>query len=165
MQRPPAYPGTRPEMPGAYGISVSAEGLLSWEWVRQQMTQSCNYWVSSTRADGRPPAMAGWGVWLNDRLFFGTARKSRKALNLAANPAVSCHTESGDEAVIIEGVVEEVTDLELFNRITAAISEKYPNMPEEAEPDPENITYAVRARTVFAFRERDFPQSATRWRF
>ena len=165
MQKPPAYPGTRPEMPGAYGISVSAEGLLSWEWVRQQMTQSCNYWISSTRPDGRPHAMPVWGVWLNDRLFFGTARKSRKALNLAANPAVSCHTESGDEAVIIEGVVEEVTDLELFNRITAAISEKYPNMPEEAEPDPENITYAVRARTVFAFRERDFPQSATRWRF
>ncbi len=165
MQKSPANPAERPDMPDGYGISGSTEGLLSWEWVRQQMTKSRNYWISSTRPDGRPHAMPVWGVWLDDKLYFGTARNSRKALNLAANLAVSCHTESGDEAVIVEGVVEEVTDREIFDRMTAAIAKKYPGMPEKADPDPENITYAVRAHTVFAFREQDFPQSATRWRF
>src|SRR3989337_1984312 len=114
MQKPPANPGTRPEMPAAYGISGSTEGLLSWEWVRQRMTQSRNYWISSTRPNGQPHAMPVWGVWLDDKLFFGTARKSRKALNLAANPAVSCHTESGDYAVIIEGSVEPAAEREVM---------------------------------------------------
>jgi len=160
----PPEPG-RPEMPADYGISPKAEGLLTWEWVREQMTHSRNYWISTIRPDGRPHAMPVWGVWLDDTLFFGTSRKSRKALNLAANPAVSVTTESGDHAVIIEGVVEEVTDRNLFDRYTAAVAEKYPGMPTAAEPDPNTITFSVRKQSVFAFRERDFPQTATRWRY
>ena len=89
---------------------------------------------------------------------------SRKAVNLFGNPAVSAHTESGDEVVIIEGHVEEVTDRQLLDQITLEISKKYPGMPAEAEPDPGNVTFAVRASTVFGFLERDFPKSATRWR-
>lgn len=155
----------RPDLPEGYGISHSMDGLLTWEWVRAQMSQSRNYWISTTRPDGRPHTMPVWGVWLDDQLVFGTDRKSVKALNLTVNPAVSAHTESGDDAVIIEGIVEEITDRETFKRYTAAIAAKYPGMPAEAEPDPGNITYAVRARTVFGFRERDFPNTATRWRF
>lgn len=164
LSPPPAQPD-RPDMPAGYGLSQTRENLLTWDWVREQMTKSRNYWISTTRPDGRPHAMPVWGVWLDNRLIFGTDRKSRKALNLAVNPAVSAHTESGDDAVIIEGVVEEVTDRETFNRYTAATAAKYPGMPAEAEPDPDNIILCVRARTVFALRERDFPKTATRWRF
>ena len=160
----PHDPAERPSMPAAYGISSNRQGLLNWEWVRQHMTKSRNYWISSTRSDGHPHAMPVWGVWLNDTLYFGTSRTSRKAVNLFRNPAVSAHTESGDEVVIIEGHVEEVTDRQLLDRITLEIAKKYPGMPAEAEPDPENVTFAVRASTVFAFLERDFPRSATRWR-
>lgn len=155
----------RPEMPSAYGISKNSEGLLNWEWVSQCMTNSRNYWVHSTRPDGRPHAMPVWGVWLLDTVYFATARKSRKAKNLAANPNVSVHTESGDEAVIIEGIVEEVNDRGLIDAFTAAIAEKYPGMPSEADPDPENILFAVRPQAVLAWLEKDFPKSATRWRF
>lgn len=154
----------RPSMPAEYGISTSSSGLLSWEYVRQQMVRSRNYWISSTRPDGRPHAMPVWGVWLDDTLYFGNSRASRKAINLFANPAVSAHTESGDEVVILEGIVVEVTDRELLDRITREIAKKYPGMPTEADPDPGNVTFAVRANAVFAFREQDFPKSATRWR-
>ncbi|MHB8932994.1 MAG: pyridoxamine 5'-phosphate oxidase family protein [Bellilinea sp.] len=155
----------RPKMPSAYGISQSSEGLLTWEWVSQCMAKSHNYWVHSTRTDGRPHAMPVWGVWLQDTVYFATARNSRKAQNLAANPNVSVHTESGDEAVIIEGIIEEVNDRELFDAFTAATAEKYPGMPSEADPDPENILFAVRPQVVLAWCEKDFPKSATRWRF
>lgn len=158
-------PADRPSMPSGYQIDVKTEGMLTWDWVRACMTRSRNYWISSTRPDGRPHAMPVWGVWLDDTLYFGTARKSRKARNLAANPTVSAHTESGDETVIIEGVAEAIENREIFNRVTAAIAEKYPGMPPEAEPDPDNILFAVRPLVVFAWREQDFPHSATRWRF
>jgi len=162
---PPFNPPERPSMPVEYGISSSSQGLLSWEYVRQQMVKSRNYWISSTRPDGRPHAMPVWGVWLDDTLYFGTSRTSRKALNLFANPAVSAHTESGDEVVILEGMVVEVADRELLDRITREIAKKYPGMPAEADPDPGNVTFAVQPSAVFAFREQDFPKSATRWRF
>lgn len=155
----------RPSMPAEYGISSGSHGLLSWDYVRQQMVKSRNYWISSTRPDGRPHAMPVWGVWLDDTLYFGTSRTSRKALNLIANPSVSAHTESGDDVVILEGIVVEVTDRPLLDRITREIARKYPGMPAEAEPNPDNVTFAVQANVIFAFQERDFPKSATRWRF
>lgn len=160
----PDSPAERPNMPAEYGISTGKQGLLTWDWVSLRMAQSRNYWICSTRPDGRPHAMPVWGVWLEDRLYFGTSRASRKALNLFANPAVSAHTESGDEVVILEGSVSEVTDRQLLDRITLESAKKYPGMPAEAEPDPGNVTFLVRANAVFAFRERDFPKSATRWR-
>jgi len=160
----PNTPAERPIMPAEYGISTGRQGLLTWEWVSHRMVQSRNYWICSTRPDGRPHAMPVWGVWLEDRLYFGTSRASRKALNLFANPAVSAHTESGDDVVILEGSVVEVTDRQLLDRITLEIAKKYPGMPTEAEPDPGNVTFVVQANAVFAFRERDFPKSATRWR-
>ncbi|HWR65495.1 MAG TPA: pyridoxamine 5'-phosphate oxidase family protein [Bellilinea sp.] len=161
----PISPPERPSMPAEYGISSGSQGLLSWEYVRQQMVKSHNYWINSTRPDGRPHAMPVWGVWLDDTLYFGIARTSRKALNLFANPTVSAHTESGDEVVILEGVVVEVAERSLLDRITREIAKKYPGMPPEADPDPGNVTFAVRASAVFAFHEQDFPKSATRWRF
>lgn len=159
------FQSDRPKMPSAYGISQSSEGLLTWEWVSQCMANSRNYWVHSTRPDGRPHTMPVWGVWLQDTVYFATARNSRKAQNLAANPNVSVHTESGDEMVIIEGIVQEVGARVLFDAFTTATAEKYPGMPSEADPDPENILFAVRLLVVFAWREKDFPKSATRWRF
>src|SRR3712207_8482388 len=47
----------------------------------------------------------------------GGGRSTRKARNLAANPNVVAHSESGENVVILEGVVEEVTDPALQERI------------------------------------------------
>jgi len=155
----------RPAMSADYGISKDSNGLLSWSFVVDCMNKSRNYWISSTRPDGRPHAMPVWGVWMNDTLYFGTSRKSVKANNLKAHPLVSAHTESGDEAVIIEGVVEEVTDRSEFNAYTTATAKKYAGMPVEAEPDPGTVIYKVIPKVILAWREKDFPVSSTRWRF
>lgn len=153
---------SRPHMPG-YGIVEARTGLLTWERVSQQMAQARNYWLTTTRPDGRPHAMPVWGVWLDETFYFGTGRSSVKGRNLAHNPAVSVHLESGDDVVILEGVVEEVSDRLLLRHIYDVYGQKYKldmsaNAEEGAEP-----TYALRPTTVFAWLEQDFPNTATRF--
>jgi pyridoxine/pyridoxamine 5'-phosphate oxidase len=154
----------RPHMPG-YGITEGATGLLDWRHVSERMTNARSYWVCTTRPDGRPHAAPVWGVWVDEELYFGTDPGSVKGRNLAANPALVVHLESGDDCVIIEGDAVPVVnpDAEKFARITAAYAAKYDGIRLEYPTGPG--TYTVRPRTVFAWLERDFPTSATRWHF
>lgn len=156
---------TRPGMRD-YGIRQDEEGMLSWEWVTERMSESRNYWITTTKPDGRPHSVPVWGVWVDGALYFGTAPGSRKARNLAQNPNVSAHLESGDEVVILEGTAEEVTnpDAELSRKVSDAYAAKYvdPETGEEFRPGAEGML-EVRPQVVFAWREQDFPRSATRW--
>ncbi len=152
-------------MPAGYGIRKDGQGQLGWDWVEERMARSRNYWICSSRADGRPHSMPVWGVWLDGSLYFGTNRESVKGRNLANDPRVAVHLESGDEAVIIESSAEEVRDNETLARIALAFSQKYPGMPVEPDPSPEVVYYAIRPKLVLAWLENDFPNTATRWRF
>jgi hypothetical protein len=104
-----------------------------------------------------------WGLWLDETFLFSTSRRSRKALNLRRRPQAVVHLESGDQTVILEGRVQEVRDPTLLARYAAAYHAKYRFRPDPG--DAGNVTYALRARVGFAWREGDFPESATRWRF
>lgn len=70
-----------------------------------------NYWVVTTRSDGKPHSVPVWSIWLDETFYFGTDRRSRKGRNLATNPGLVVHLESGDDVVILEGVAEEVVIL------------------------------------------------------
>lgn len=154
----------RPRMPKGYGISNDTKGLLTWNEVRERLSTSRNYWVATTRPDGRPHVMPVWGLWSNGMFYFSTDRNSRKARNLAANSAVVLHLESGDEVTIVEGVAREVTDPSVLRSINTACREKY-GMGMSGPPGAVVVICSIQPRTVFAWRERDFPQSATRWQF
>ena len=157
----------RPFAPG-YGIVGAGEGkgLLSWTWVARKMNQCRTFWLvtihagSGLRSETRPHVMPVWGVWLDDAFSFSTGRKSRKGQNLAANPACTIANDNGAEAVIVEGVAEEVKDAAVLERIAAAYVKKY-------KMDPRSMNepiFAVRPKTVFGFIEKSFPKSATRWK-
>lgn len=161
-----AEPGaSRPHMPG-YGIleATGGSGLLPWSWAVERLAGARNYFVATTRPDGGPHAMPVWGVWLDERFYFSTGRRSRKARNLAADVrcAVCPELARGDEAVVLEGVAEETADPALLKRVCDAYSAKYQwDMAEFAEP-----FYEVRPHAVFAFGANDdFTGSATRWQF
>lgn len=153
-----------PERPNTpeYGIHSEDEGMLDWDWVDERVAASRNYWICTTRPDGRPHAAPVWGVWVDGTLYFGSGSSSQKARNLAANPNVVVHLESGDEVVILEGVAEVVTapDPALSERVSDAYEAKYGMRSDSIEG-----YYAVRPGVAFAWREQDFPTSATRWRF
>jgi hypothetical protein len=151
----------RPGMPSGYGISAEQSGFVAWSWVEEQLGSARSYWVCSTRADGRPHAMPVWGLWLADRLLFSTDPTSLKARNFVERPDVVVHLESGDDVVVLEGRVEGL-DPAVIEAFCDAYDEKYSH-----RPDPDNEAhgcYQLRPERVLAWRESDFPTSATRFR-
>ena len=147
----------RPGMAAGYGIATGAEGLLPWNWVTERMVAARNYWVGTTRPDGRPHVAPVWGLWLDDAFFFGTDPASRKGKNIQEQPYVVVHLESGDDVVILEGTVEVEEDEDVLARMADAYEAKYSYRPPGA--------YRVEPTVAFAWREQDFPTSATRWVF
>lgn len=149
----------RPFMPG-YGLQPAETGLGLFPWgkVQEKMEAARNYWLATVRPDDRPHAAPVWGIWVDDAFYFGTGKESRKARNLLANPAIVVHLESGDDVIIIEGNVEVVTDMGLLSRLDVVYQTKY-----NVNLVGEHPVFAVRPRTAYAWLEKDFPGSATRW--
>jgi pyridoxine/pyridoxamine 5'-phosphate oxidase len=150
-----------PRMPALYRMKSRKE-YLPWSHARERLTGSRNYWICTARPDGRPHSIPVWGFWLDDALYFGTAKTTRKARNLAHNPAVSVHLESGDDVIILEGIAVEVSDKAILKKIDAACRTKY-KMPLMIIP--ESVLYCVRPGVVLAWKESDFPGTGTRWEF
>jgi pyridoxine/pyridoxamine 5'-phosphate oxidase len=157
---------SRPFAPG-YGLPTDPPdpAKVSWERAQEQLTAARNYWITTCSQDGRPHAMPVWGVWFEGALIFGTGRSSRKGRDLAARPDVVVHLESGDDAVIIEGVVEPVTDAALLSRYVDAFASKYNVRIDGSDSDSENIYYRLREQKAFTWLEADFLETAARWTF
>jgi hypothetical protein len=153
-------------MPNGYGVPENDDGLLEWSWMVEQLTAAKNYWFSTTRPDGRPHAMPAWGAWLDGVLYFDGSPETRRMQNLAANPAISIHLESGDQVVIIEGEGHPVgkPDLAFAERLAAELARKYgPTYVPTPDTWDEGGLYGVRPKVAFGWRE--FPKDLTRWRF
>ncbi len=154
---------SRPYAPG-YGFlkSDDKKGMLPWSWVEKKMVSCHTFWLATIHDhDGRPHIMPVWGVWLEDAFFFSTARKSRKGRNLAANPLCTITNDDGREAVIVEASASELANPAVLDRVVAAYKKKY-KMDPTTMKEP---IYVARPKTVFAFVEKSFPKSATRWDF
>jgi nitroimidazol reductase NimA-like FMN-containing flavoprotein (pyridoxamine 5'-phosphate oxidase superfamily) len=161
--RSPGAVASRPYTPGPdYGIPKSQEGLLPWSHVSERMAQARCYWVSTVDPGGRPHATPVDGVWLDDRLYFGGSPETRRNRNLAANPAVCVHLESGTDVVILHGEAHLHTpDRALAMRLAAASAEKYGYAPRPEDYETGGV-HVFRPRVVFAWAQ--FPKDATRWR-
>ncbi|HWQ83530.1 MAG TPA: pyridoxamine 5'-phosphate oxidase family protein, partial [Anaerolineales bacterium] len=144
----------RPYFGTTYGIDPSNEGLLPWSWASEQLGASRNYWIGSTRPDGRPHAAPVWGVWMDGAVYFSSARDSRKARNLAKNPQVVVHLESGDEVVILEGIVAELRDAALYAKIASAYNAKYQGIFMAAEMSAGDLVYGVRPLNAYGWLEQ-----------
>jgi PPOX class probable F420-dependent enzyme len=156
-------PAERPGLAPTYGISRDPEGLLSWDYVAGEAERSRNYWVVTVRPDGRPHTTPVWGVWVDDAIFFGTSDASVKGRNLARDPRLVVHLESGDDVVIFEGTAKrERLEPELHRRIVTAYAAKYDMVAKDLQ-GPEGW-FRLRATTVLAWHESDFVRTATRWR-
>lgn len=147
-----------------YGVSTAAEGLLEWDWAEERLSKARNYWVCTTRADGRPHASPVWGVWFDGALYFGCDRRSIKAKNLALRPDIVIHLESGDEVVILEGTISIADDASpLFRTIAEAYNQKYGI--NALEPNPGALVYVLQPAMAMGWLEHDYPKTATRWRW
>jgi PPOX class probable F420-dependent enzyme len=156
----------RPAMPSGYGIQPveDEKNLIPISHVEEQMRKSRNYWVCTTRPDGSPHVMPVWGVWLDGSFFFSTDPQSRKGRNLAANPHIAVHLESGDDVVILEGVIQIMRDSALLKRADEAYYMKYQFHLTEDVQNP-GLVYRLQPKIAFTWFETNFPASATRWKF
>ncbi len=152
----------RPDRPfikeTGYGIPASLEGALPWRHVDERMGQARNYWVGTVGPDGRPHAVPVWGVWVENILYFGGGPQTRWSRNLAANPEVAVHLESGEDVVILEGRVGRIEDPQ--HPLLAKIDDAY-EMKYGLRHGPP--VWVLQPRVVLAWSQ--FPANATRWRF
>jgi len=160
---PPGATVGLPDVPPLYGLKPRKQ-YLPFSHAEKRLAKSRNYWICTARPDGRPHSIPVWGFWMDGAIYFGTAQSSRKARNLAHNPAVSIHLDSGDDVVILEGTAVEtdLSDKKFLKKLDAASRAKY-KMPMTVMPG--SVVYCVRPRVVLAWTEKDFPNNATRWRF
>lgn len=160
----------RPHFPSGYGVPTVEDGLLPWSHARERLENASIYWIATTRPDGRPHVSPVWGVWLDDRLYFDGSPETRRGRNLAQNPAVAVHLESGGagkDVVIAEGEVCELgaPDRSLAVRLAAAYTAKYASENYSASPETWDAggLYAMRPRVVIAWT--NLATDPTRWRF
>jgi hypothetical protein len=161
---------TRPYVP-EYGIPDTEEGMLPWSHVCERMEQALHYWISTVSPEGQPHATPVWGVWLDDALYkgfyFDGSPRTRRGSNLAANPAVAIHLESGEDVVIFRGEAKQIDgrDRNFSRCLAAAYAAKYKAKGYAPAPDTwdEGGLYVLRPHVVFAWTS--FPQDATRWVF
>lgn len=151
---------SRPAMKD-YGLPEDGQpGPLAWVDVERKLAGARNYWVGTTRPDGRPHVMPVWGVWHAGAFYFATGAGTQKARNLASQPAVVVHLESGDDCVIVEGVARAVEPAD-WAPLDASYVEKYQLKLSEASAGAP--LFEVRPAKAFAWLESDFPNTATRW--
>lgn len=150
-------------MPSEYGIGRDGRApgeLLPWSRVEEWLANSRNYWICTTRSDGRPHAKPVWGVWMEEMVVFSTAPASVTGRNLSRDPRLVVHLESGDEVAILEGEARPL-DQGLFEAFADAYDAKYDYRPQSSGPLP----WALAPAKAMSWTEADFPSTATRWSF
>ncbi len=153
---------TAPRMPASYGAAPDASGaeLVPWSWAEERLEGARNYWLCTTRADGRAHAAPVWALWLDDVLWFSTDPSSQKGRNIVRDPRAVVHLESGDDVVIVEGEVEQHG---WDDRIVDAYEAKYGYRVDTSKES--YGTYVFRPRAAQTWTEQGFPKSAVRWAF
>jgi PPOX class probable F420-dependent enzyme len=152
-------------MPSVYGVPTDGSGgeRLPWSWAVEQLTAARNYWICTSRQDGRPHAMPVWGIWQDGAVWFSTHPDSAKGRNMARDPRIVIHLESGDDTVVLEGRVEHPSDPAALKRFVDAYEKKYGYRIEQGRAS-EGV-YVLRPTIAHTWTEKDFPRTAARWVF
>lgn len=93
-----------------------------WQWVERQLLDAGTYWVVA-RSVSHPRPRPVWGVWHQDALLLSIGSPATNR-DIAADPRVTVHLDSGTEVVILEGDASVVTS-EVLDGFTAAYNAKY----------------------------------------
>ncbi len=159
---------SRPHWPDALqNPPKDLSGLKPWHWALERLEKSHNYWIATTRPDGRPHLMVVWGIWWRGAFWFSTGPRTRKARNIAADPHVVIGTEKADEAVILEGTAEEIKDRAVWKQLAQIYNAKYGGDVEPILMASDGCIFRVTPQIAFGQDEHaeNFADAATRWQF
>jgi len=89
------------------------------------------------RPNGRPHVVPRWAVYVDGKVYYDGSPETRHAQNIVQNPYVSLHLESGDQALIAEGMAKPAgkPEPELAKRIAEAYCAKYESAGYAPKPD------------------------------
>lgn len=148
--------------PVGYPFPTEPEKLLPWARAERQLEQARNYWLVTASPEGRPHVTPLWGVWIDGAFYCDGHPRTRWGRNIAANPTVCLHLESGADVVIVEGQAEDVTiDEALAARIVTAWMAKYGRLA----PDPAGSgMFRVRPQVARGWSQESLIDGA-RWQF
>ena len=157
---------SRPYWPDALESPKDATtGLKPWNWAVQRLETSHNYWIATTRPNSRPHLMLVWGIWWENALWFSTGARTRKAKNIAVSPHCVIATEKADEAVILEGIAQNITDRSVWKQIVEIYNRKYGGDLRPLLDKSNSFVFRVQPQIVFAQDEHadNFMEAVTRW--
>jgi hypothetical protein len=156
---------SRPRLPEGY--LADPKGFVAWSHVENRLAGAGNYWLCTVRPNGHPHAIPRWGVWVNGKLYFDGSPQTLHARNIARNPHVSVHLESGDDVVALDGLARahQKPSPELGKQLADAYSAKYAARGYSPKPDQwdNGGLYEVTPTTVLAWT--NFTEDPTKFTF
>jgi hypothetical protein len=99
------------------------DDALSWPEVAARLAVARSYWLCTTTPSGAPHAAPVWGVVTGGTLYLYSERRIVKARNLAADPRIVVHLESGEDVVIVRGTARDLGTPAQVPDVVAALSE------------------------------------------
>jgi PPOX class probable F420-dependent enzyme len=140
---------------------------LSWAGVAARLAPARTYWLCTVTPSGAPHAAPVWGVVTGGTLYLYSERRTVKARNLAADPRVVVHLESGEDVVIVRGTAEDLGTPGQVPEVVAALSAKYTGEGDRQylpDADPGfDVVYAIRPQSAMMWRLADYEDSQRRW--
>ena len=138
-------------------------------------TSNTSFFLGTMRPDGRPHAAGVGALWHDGDLYFTSGPQTRKARNLAANPACTVSVKLEGIDLILEGQATRVTDPSTLEALARQYRET--GWPAQVEGDAFSAPYSAPSAgpppwqlyrlildTAFGVATAE-PYSATRWRF
>jgi hypothetical protein len=159
---------SRPHWPDAgHNPPDQTTGLKPWSWALERLENSHNYWIATSWPEGSPHLMLVWGIWWQDAFWFSTGPRTRKAKNIAVHPHCVIGTEKADEAVILEGTVEEIKERAVWKQLVEIYNRKYGGDVGPLLESSGGSVYRVQPKVAFGQDEHteNFLESVTRWNF
>ena len=133
------------------------------------------FFLGTSRPDSRPHAAGIGALWLDGDLYFTSGPGTRKARNLAANPACTISVRLEDIDLVLEGEATRVTDRPTLEQVAGLYAEggwpavvegdalTAPYSAPSAGPPPWYL-YRFTLHTAVGVATAE-PNGATRWRF
>jgi hypothetical protein len=132
---------------------------MSWAMVERKLKTARNYWIGTTRSDGRPHSAPVWGIYFDGVFYFSTGDDSVKGRNMARDPRITVHPEIIDDAIILEGTAKRIKAAAKLKPVWKTYKTKYKWDMVGSD------FYALRPSVAFSYTEPDFIETATRWTF
>jgi hypothetical protein len=146
---------------------MTEPGALRWAEAAGRLADARNWWVATAGPDG-PHAVPVWGVVVDGGPWFYSDPGSVRAGNLARDPRIVLHLESGDDVLIVHGRADNAGDPAGHPAVVAAYAGKYredgdaaflPGTPEMAGI----VFFAVQPTSAMAWSLADYFGSQRRW--